>query len=89
LSAEVAHELRTKERARATSWRLRFVRSLGLLVALAGVAWTIAQPYRITLLDPFGQGFWWLLSEPPLYVVAVGLLYHLVIAPALAEDLEE
>lgn len=91
MSAEIARELGAKERKHrvyAISWRIRFVRSLGLLVALAGLAWAIAQPYRITLLDPFGQGFWWLLSEPPLYVVVVGLLFHLVVAPALAEDLE-
>jgi hypothetical protein len=91
VSAEIARELRTEgatQQVVAVSWRIRFVRSLGLIVALAGIAWAIAQPYRITLLDPFGQGFWWLLSEPPLYVVVVGLLFHLIVAPALAEDLE-
>ena len=88
MSAELARELGGKERADAISWRIRFVRSLGLVVALIGVVWTIVQPYRITLLDPFGQGFWWLLAEPPLYVIAVGILFHLVIAPALAKDLE-
>jgi membrane protein YdbS with pleckstrin-like domain len=89
MSAEVARELSTKGRVDALAWRIRFVRSLGLIVALVGVVWTIAQPYRITLLDPSGQSFWWLLSEPPLYVVVVGIVYHLVIAPALARDLEE
>lgn len=88
MSAEVAQELRTKQRARATSWRFRFVRALGPVLVLAGLAWAIAQPYRVTLLHPFGQGFWWLLSEPPLFVVAIGVLFHLVVSRGLAEDLE-
>jgi hypothetical protein len=91
LSAELARELSAKgaeQRAVAISWRIRFVRSIGLVVALVGIVWAILQPYRITLIDPFGQGFWWLLSEPPLYVVAVGLLFHIIIAPRLVEDLE-
>jgi hypothetical protein len=91
LSAELARELSAKgaeQRAVAISWRIRFVRSIGLVVALVGIVWAILQPYRITLIDPFGQGFWWLLSEPPLYVVAVGLLFHIIIAPPLVEDLE-
>jgi hypothetical protein len=88
LNAEIAHELRTKRRARATSWRFRFVRALGPLVVLAGLAWALAQPYRVTLLHPFGQGFWWLLSEPPLFVVVVGVVFHFVVARGLAEDLE-
>ena len=29
------------------------------------------QPYRLTVLHPHGQGFWWLLVEPPLLVVGV------------------
>ena len=47
------------------------------------------QPYRITLLHPYGQGFWWLLSEPPIYVVLVGLVFHWLIAPGVIEDLED
>ena len=50
--------------------------------------WALAQPYRITLLHPHGQGFWWLLVEPPLLVVLVGVLFHLVVLPGLREDLE-
>ena len=45
--------------------------------------------YRITLLHPYGQGFWWLLSEPPLYVVLVGILFHWLVAPGLVEDVEQ
>jgi hypothetical protein len=63
------------------------VLALGPVVALAGVAWAVVQPWRITLLDPSAQSFWWLVSEPPLYVVAVGLLFRFVVAPSLVEDL--
>jgi ABC-type amino acid transport system permease subunit len=64
------------------------VSALGPLTALAGVIWAIAQPYRLTLLHPRGQGFWWLFVEPPLLVVLVGLLFYLVVLPGLLEDLE-
>lgn len=69
--------------------RALFVLSLGPACALAGVVWALLQPYRITLLHPYGQGFWWLLSEPPLYVVLVGLLFHWLVAPGVLEDLEQ
>ena len=71
------------------STRARAVLSLGPLAALAGVLWALFQPYRITLLDPAGQGFWWLVSEPPLYVILVGVLFHALVAPGLVADLEE
>jgi hypothetical protein len=65
------------------------VTALGPLTALAGTLWAIVQPYRVTLLHPHGQGFWWLLVEPPLLVVAVGLLFYFLVVPGLLEDLEE
>jgi hypothetical protein len=65
------------------------VSALGPLTALAGVIWAIVQPYRITLLHPRGQGFWWLFVEPPLLVVAVGLLFYFFVLPGLLEDLGE
>jgi len=68
--------------------RARFVAALGPLTALAGVVWAILQPYRVTLLHPRGQGFWWLFVEPPLLVIAVGLLFYFVVLPGLLEDLE-
>jgi ABC-type amino acid transport system permease subunit len=64
------------------------VAALGPLTALAGVIWAIVQPYRLTLLHPRGQGFWWLFVEPPLLVVVVGLLFYFVVLPGLLEDLE-
>jgi len=62
---------------------------IGPLTMLGGVVWAFLQPYRLTLLHPYGQGFWWLLSEPPLYVVLVGLGFALVVAPGLVADLTE
>jgi hypothetical protein len=62
---------------------------IGPATMLGGVAWAFLQPYRLTILHPRGQGFWWLLSEPPLYVILVGLGFALFVAPGLLEDLEE
>jgi hypothetical protein len=65
------------------------VSALGPLTALAGAIWAIVQPYRVTLLHPDGQGFWWLFVEPPLLVIAVGLLFYFLVLPGLLDDLEE
>ena len=74
--------------ARSRTLRARLVGALGPLTMLGGVAWAFLQPYRLTALHPHGQGFWWLFVEPPLYVVAVGLLFALVVAPGLLDDLD-
>jgi hypothetical protein len=71
------------------SRRALIVLSLGPLCALGGVVWALLQPYRITLLHPYGQGFWWLFSEPPIYVVLVGLAFHWLVAQGVVEDLED
>jgi hypothetical protein len=42
----------------------------------------------VTLLHPHGQGFWWLVVEPPLLVVAAGVFFALVVARPLLADLE-
>ena len=73
--------------ARTTTWRARLIGILGPTTATAGLVWAVIQPYRITLLHPHGQGFWWLVAEPPLWVVLVGLLFAWLIAPGLLEDL--
>jgi hypothetical protein len=70
------------------STRARLISSLGPTTSLAGVAWAFVQPYRVTLLHPRGQGFWWLFIEPPLLVIAAGCLFALLIARPLLEDLE-
>jgi hypothetical protein len=74
--------------ARRRSLRVRVVALLGPLTMLGGVGWAFLQPYRITLLHPHGQGFWWLLVEPPLLAVAVGIVFALFVAPGVIEDLE-
>jgi hypothetical protein len=74
---------------RRRSARARLVAALGPLTMLGGVGWAFLQPYRITLLHPHGQGFWWLLIEPPLLVVGVGVVFALLVAPGLIEDLED
>jgi hypothetical protein len=79
----------SQTRTARVSWRIRVLASLGPLAAFAGVAWAIVQPYRVTLLHPHGQGFWWLFVEPPLFVVLAGAFFHLFVARALIEDLEE
>jgi hypothetical protein len=91
MSAEIAHGLQAeqREKVRTGSPRVRLVLALGPLTALGGLAWALAQPWRLTLLHPHGQGFWWLVAEPPLYVVLVGILFRLVIAPGLVRDLEQ
>ena len=86
MNAELVSEL---EVPRQRTARARFVSTLGPLTVLAGVIWAIVQPYRLTILHPVGQGFWWLFVEPPLLVIAVGLFFYFAIVPGLLEDLEE
>jgi len=87
LNAELVTELeRPLQRVTA---RARIVSALGPLTALSGVIWAIAQPDRLTLLHPRGERFWWLVVEPQLLVIAVGLLFHFVVVPGLLEDLED
>jgi hypothetical protein len=87
MNAELASQL--KARAIPRSGRARGVSALGPLTVAGGLAWAFVQPYRITLLHPLGQGFWWLFVEPPLWVMLVGLLFALGVAPGLLEDLAE
>ena len=86
MNAELVSELEVPLQRTA---RARIVSALGPLTALAGLIWAILQPYRLTVLHPHGQGFWWLFVEPPLLVIAVGLLFYFVVVPGLLEDLEE
>jgi hypothetical protein len=71
------------------SSRARAISLLGPLTVAAGLVWAIAQPYRLTLLHPHHQGFWWLVVEPPLLVAAAGLFFSLAVARPLIADLEE
>ena len=87
MNAELVSELKAPLQRAAT--RARIVSAVGPVTALAGVAWALVQPYRITLLHPRGQGFWWLFVEPPLLVVVVGLFFHFVVVRGLLEEREE
>jgi hypothetical protein len=86
MNAELASQL--KARTARRSARAVAVSALGPLTFAAGLGWAFVQPYRITLLHPHGQGFWWLVVEPPLLVMLVGLLFAVVVVPGLLEDLE-
>jgi len=74
--------------ARSRTARARIIAALGPLTMLGGVGWAFLQPYRLTILHPHGEGFWWLFVQPPLLVIAVGVVFSLLIAPGLIEDLE-
>jgi hypothetical protein len=73
----------------ARSRRARTISLIGPSTVAAGLIWAILQPYRLTLLHPRGQGFWWLLIEPPLLVALAGLAFAIVVAKPLLADLEE
>jgi hypothetical protein len=84
IATEAPREVRSRQTARAY-----ILSALGPATVVAGVVWALFQPYRLTILHPHGQGFWWLVVEPPLLVVLVGALFHFLLVPGLLEDLEE
>ena len=86
---ETQLETHVPARAAYRSGRARAIGLLGPLTVLAGLVWAIVQPYRLTLLHPHHQGFWWLVTEPPLLVAAAGLFFSLAVARPLVADLEE
>jgi hypothetical protein len=75
--------------AAARSAPARAISLLGPMTVAAGLLWGLFQPHRLTVLHPRGQGFWWLLLEPPLMVAAAGVIFALVVARPLLTDLEE
>jgi hypothetical protein len=75
-------------RAVARSARARTVSLIGPTTVASALIWGILQPWRLTLLHPRGQGFWWLVLEPPLLVAGVGVIFALVVARPLLSDLE-
>ena len=70
------------------STRARAVSLIGPVTVACGLIWGTMQPNRLTMLHPRGQGFWWLLLEPPLLVAAAGVIFALVVAKPLLADLE-
>ena len=83
LATSELRQVRTRRSARALA-----VLALGPLTMLAGVVWAFVQPWRVTLIHPHGEGFWWLVVEPPLLVVAVGVFFAFL-AYGIVRDLEE
>jgi hypothetical protein len=87
MDAELAREgarVSTRHSRRDTA-----VSALGPLTALAGLVWALAQPYRVTMLDPDKHGFWYLAVQPPLLVILVGAIFHFWVVPGLVADLAE
>ena len=68
--------------------RIQAVSFIGPATSAAGVIWAILQPYRVTLFHPRGQELWWLVAEPPLIVIVVGLLFAVFVARPLIADPE-
>ena len=85
MNAELVSELEAPRHRIRTA---RAISSIGPVTVLAATVWAVLQPYRITLFHPQHQSFWWLVVEPPLLVLAVGLLFHFLIVPGVLEDLE-
>jgi hypothetical protein len=78
-----------RDAPRRRSARAYVLSALGPVTVVAGIVWAVVQPYRLTILHPHGESFWWLLVEPPLLVILVGALFHFLVVPGLLEDLEE
>lgn len=76
-------------RTRRHDRRVQILSFVGPATSAAGVIWAILQPYRVTLFHADDQSFWWLVAEPPLLVIAVGVLFSILVARPLISDLEE
>jgi hypothetical protein len=77
-----------RDAPRRRSARAYVLSAIGPVTVTAGIVWAILQPYRLTILHPTGQGFWWLFVEPQLFVILVAALFHFLVVPGLLEDLE-
>jgi hypothetical protein len=88
MQGSYVHHLPASDARRRSRRVAQAISLIGPTTAAAGLIWAIAQPYRLTLLHPRGQGFWWLLAEPPLLVVLAGIAFTLVVARPLLADLE-
>ena len=87
MASQLVREL-PADRAYANT-RARVITLLGPSTVVAGIIWAIVQPYRLTLLHPHGQGFWWLAIEPPLLVAFAGIVFAVFVARLLVADLED
>jgi len=78
-----------RDAPRRRSARAYVLSAIGPATVTAGIVWALLQPYRLTILHPRGQGFWWLFVQPQLLVILVGALFHFFVVPSLLEDLQE
>jgi hypothetical protein len=75
-------------RIRKVSRRSFAVQLLGPLTMAIGLLWALVQPHRIAFVHTEGKGVYDYLVQPPLLVVLVGLVFAVLVAPGLVEDLE-
>ena len=69
-------------------WRPFVLQLLGPLTILAGLVWGVAQPYRILILDrDRGGDLYDYVFQGPLFVIFVGLVFTVLVAPGLVSDL--
>ena len=90
MSSEIAGPLERagkRQEVERRSGRALAIEALGPVTILGGIVWAVLQPYRIVFLDRDGKGVYDYLVQPPLLVIAIGLLFALAIAPGLIEDL--
>jgi hypothetical protein len=78
-----------RDAPRRRTARAYVLSAIGPVTVTAGIVWAVLQPYRLTILHPGEQGFWWLFVEPQLLVILVGALFHFLVVPGLLEDLQE
>ena len=78
---------RDRVQASTFDWRHTLLAAIGPVTVLAGIVWTIAQPYRLTLLSDTRSGVWDHLAQPPLLVVGVGLFFWVAVARPLSRAL--
>jgi len=88
METPITHDA-TAARAHDHALRIYAVSLLGPATVAGGLIWAILQPYRVTLLHPRGQGLWWLVFEPPLFVVLIGALFTVFVARPVLADLEQ
>ena len=85
MQSQYAHRLPADA---SRTMRVRIISLIGPTVIAGGVIWAMLQPYRLTILHPGDQGFWWLVMEPQLLVVLAGVAFIVFVARPLLVDLE-
>ena len=91
MNSEIASSIPKEEALQAVErrpWRALAIQLLGPITIVVGLAWAVAQPYRIVFLERADRGVYDYLFQAPLLVILVGLVYTFGIAPGLIEDLE-